>query len=548
MSTSYSNSNELDIQDVDSDIDSLYSKYIIPIENVRSKASVNVFSPSSASSMTKDSQESRAHAFYRMLGLPIIASNGSFYNPGFNPQNTGGTLAMHTSVDNGVDKIVQQMQFKRENDSKLRLSLYKNQDLNTMVSSLSLISPYGQRPFDVMQGSNPFGAQSTNSSTGSSSTGVDYQSNPNINQISSYLNYFFKTVDGYNLSPVSSSHMVRPLTTDPATCNGVMPKINLMCVPFPNSNDTYIESKTQLKRCGLEFILRLRLRQRVINSEVNQPVTPQSLITLFGNSGDITINDLASISGVLLDKSTVDTSSIADALKGVLLTEIYYLNDLNKMLRGALSEMVKSAKALNAIMAQIVYTPMSAINGPEGGSQITSGFISPNFPQKYDLENKIMVLQIKINIASLQQDLGSSTTNPIDFSSFGISEFHNLKNDFSDQLQEAQNQKTTYEKQASDYLRKIEIVLGEVSGFGLINVIATYMALWSVDLSVLLNLLDNDAANRLYNIPELRTQEVSNRKNATSVDPIAAITTLDNAVKSILASCDKIKADILFSK
>lgn len=547
MATSYSNSNELDTQDVDSDIDSLYSKYILPIESVRSKASVNVFSPSSASSMTKDPQESRAHAFYRMLGLPVIASSGSFYNPGFNPQNTAKTISLHSSVDNGVDKVVQQMQFKRENDSKTRLSLYKNQDLNTMLSSMSLISPYGQRPFDVMQGSNPFGVQSTNSS-GSTSTGVDYQSNPNINQISSYLNGFFTTVDGYNLSPVSSSHMVRPLTTDPATCNGVMPKTNLMCVPFPNTNDTYIESKTQLKRCGLEFILRLRLRQRVVNSEANQSITPSSLITLFGDSGDITINDLASISGVLLDKAKIDITSIADALKGVLLTEIYYLNDLNKMLRNVISTWVLSIKSLNDVMANIVYTPMSAINGPEGGSQIASGFIAPKFPQKYDLENKIMFLQIKINIASLQQDLGSTTTNPIDFNSFSISEFHNLKNSFSDQLQEAQNQKTTFEKQASNYLRATEIILGEVSGFGLINVIATYMALWSVDLSVLLNLLDNDAATRLYNIPELRTKEVVTRYNDSPVDSIGAITILDNAVKSILASCDQIKKDILFSK
>ena len=146
----------------------------------------------------------------------------------------------------------------------------------------------------------------------------------------------------------------------------------------------------------------------------------------------------------------------------------------------------------------------------------------------------------------MQQDLGSTQNNTIDFSGFAISEFHNIKKDFNTELQEAQNQKTTYEKEASNHLRNIEIILGEVSGFGLINVLATYMALWSVSLDTLLAVLDDDAISRLYSIVELRTPEVLARKNKTSGVTITdAIKSIDNSIMSILASCDQIKKELL---
>jgi hypothetical protein len=197
-------------------------------------------------------------------------------------------------------------------------------------------------------------------------------------------------------------------------------------------------------------------------------------------------------------------------------------------------------------MDKIIYTPMSAINGPEGGTQTLGGFICPLLPGKYELENKILFLQLKINIASMQQDLGSTSNNPIDFSSFAISEFHNMKKIFDSEMQEAQDQKSTLEKEASNHLRNIEIILGEVSGFGLINVLATYMALWSVSLDVLLAVLDDDAISRFYSIVELRTPEVVSRKNKTSgITVTDAIKSIDNSIMSILASCDQIKKNLL---
>jgi hypothetical protein len=547
MSTSYSNSKDYDFQDIDVDIDSLYSKYIVPIENFRSKASVNFNNPSSAVSMTNDPQESRCHAFYRMLGLPVLSNNGLFYNPGFNPNSTSDTISLHSTVDENVNLIVRDMQIKRENDSKSRLGIYKNQNLNSMVFSLGLGSPYGQRPFNVMNGNNPFGTEVTaDGADRPSAIGVDYQHNPNLNEIQKYINSF-KTVDGYDLSPVSSSHMIRPILTDPATCNGVMPKIQMVCVPFLLSDkDRYLESKTQLKLCGLEFILRLRLRQRVINSESSQPITSNTLTSMFGNDGDITINDLAHVSALLLDKTDVDVTSIQDALKGVLLTEVYYLNDLYRMITGTIKSLVDSIKNLNHIMGKIIYAPMSATNGPEGGTQTLGGFICPLLPETYELENKILFLQLKINIASMQQDLGSTSNNPIDFSNFAISEFHNMKKIFDSEMQDLQDQKSTFEKEASNHLRNIEIILGEASGFGLINVLATYMALWSVSLDVLLGVLDDDAISRLYSIVELRTPEVVSRKNKTSgVTVTDAIKSIDNSIMSILASCDQIKKNLL---
>ena len=54
-----------------------------------------------------------------------------------------------------------------------------------------------------------------------------------------------------------------------------------------------------------------------------------------------------------------------------------------------------------------------------------------------------------------------------------------------------------------------------MSGFGLVDVIAVYIALWSVDLDVLISLLDDSAFERLYNnnTNYQGNESVSSRKN-----------------------------------
>src|SRR3954466_461034 len=101
-----------DIQSVDFDIDKLSQKFIKPIDNVRSSTIPPRISLDKSSSSKKtitiaqaiinesaglqvdfrEPTESRIHAFYRLIGLPVMDDSGNFFNPGFNPDEVNNSI------------------------------------------------------------------------------------------------------------------------------------------------------------------------------------------------------------------------------------------------------------------------------------------------------------------------------------------------------------------------------------------------------------------------------------------------------------------------
>src|ERR1700733_3501396 len=65
------------------DFDQLYTNFITPVDAIRSH--FNALVPSSQELNTPQYQESRCHAFYRMVGFPVVADDGDFYSPGYDP-------------------------------------------------------------------------------------------------------------------------------------------------------------------------------------------------------------------------------------------------------------------------------------------------------------------------------------------------------------------------------------------------------------------------------------------------------------------------------
>src|ERR1700722_8184983 len=80
------------------DIDDLYNRFITPIENQRSH--YNALVPGSQELNTPQYQESRCHAFFRMIGFPVAAKSGSFYSPGYDP-----TLNTDLTTSNSYQQI-----------------------------------------------------------------------------------------------------------------------------------------------------------------------------------------------------------------------------------------------------------------------------------------------------------------------------------------------------------------------------------------------------------------------------------------------------------
>jgi hypothetical protein len=105
-------------------------------------------------------------------------------------------------------------------------------------------------------------------------------------------------------------------------------------------------------------------------------------------------------------------------------------------------------------------------------------------------------------------------------------------------------------------LSKIETITGEISGLGLIDVLAILTALWTIDIDVLLSLLDataferlwaysapqDDAQNRnksIFHDPSLRTDAVERRRGEPTFTASEAIERLEEQVINMLAFADR---------
>jgi hypothetical protein len=172
------------------------------------------------------------------------------------------------------------------------------------------------------------------------------------------------------------------------------------------------------------------------------------------------------------------------------------------------------------------------------GSKVSTRYVIPKTPLDWDVEKKIVQLQVKQSLAKLQQDIGETAEGtPLAFSDFTISEFQNLNDLFTKQLQEQQNKRSKLEADASNALRSIEFISGEVSGLGLIDIMVIYMALWSLDVDVLLNLIDDTAAERLSKINELSTAGTTSRASQPG-NALDAYAKLADRIQTILSYGD----------
>src|SRR5690606_18662028 len=109
-----------DTQGIDLNIENLYNRFILPIERIRSFSSaVMVDRPviKSSDELVNNAantanvnplkpQESRAHAFYRMIGFPVIAQTGEFYSPGYDPSLQTNQRVKNYNISTKISKTM----------------------------------------------------------------------------------------------------------------------------------------------------------------------------------------------------------------------------------------------------------------------------------------------------------------------------------------------------------------------------------------------------------------------------------------------------------
>jgi hypothetical protein len=470
-----------DIRAIDLDVNDLVAKFLRPIDLFRSHVSpvVNIANSANGELLQPDLPtsssplESRCHTFYRMLGLPTIAPDGSIISPGFPLKDQDHQKSIDGKIPSGVKRAISD----RENGAQYRINLFSARNSDTSVFGLSLATPNGQRKFAVDMGS---------------LDNITYtpQAIPARTQ---YINRFFKNADGSVIVNKfeTVSHPLAPLITDLVIASNVEPKSGsnsvLVGQLFLDKKDLEYESGKYAKRPGLEFIIRTKLRESNVL---------QSLVT----AAQTVVPNITTQSGLIgIGVSEDDAARLFQ--EGLI--DVYTVNDLFKTYIGLVNVYYNAVKDIEKIGKKILWIPMPNEGGPEAGSVVNSVFIVPNqYLDSWTIERRLSELKVKSLLAKTQVDIGTNADNSIlTYGDFTISEFSNVADTFDNDLSNANSERSSLEAQGSDDLRTIEIIGGEVSGLGLIDIIAIYLSLWALDVPTLLNLIDDAAAARLNLIP-----------------------------------------------
>jgi hypothetical protein len=543
-----------DIQSADIDIGTLVAKFIRTIDARRSYFAPNILASSrtpttdrrerakatqqelNTGGVSQEPQESRCHAFYRLLGLPVVASDGSYYNPGYTAAGNQSSKQKHEAVASKVSQVVREMQNLREREARNNRNIFKTASVKSSVYGVALGLPKSseKKRFSLIDTNKKWYEK-------------DEQKFTNKER-QKFIQREYETASGDPITEFFNErrHFIRPMTVDSAIERTVQPSESLICRPFlkEKKHARLDEPDIYLPRPGIEFVLRLRLNQhsdidnltQAIQALSDERVSSLELAKL--NEADLRF--LAAALTNAESVASVDLETAKKTLEGATALEIITINSLVHMLKGLVDLLTTSVEQMN-------WTPLPSEKGPEGGTEIAN-FIRTKV-NRSRVEQRIARLESKQRNAKRQVALSSKKNSDLKYSDFVLSEFQNTEKLFVNEVNKAKESRDELERTGSSALQTIEYIVGEVSGFGLVDILSVYTALWAIDINVLIGMLDNDAFQRLYDYnSDLRTQEVRRRhadgQVRDSKGQISDITTLigefEKQVSDILSFVDRL--------
>lgn len=521
-----------DTESIDNDIDNLYNKFIAPIEKIRSISQAPPGKLQSNQRLTGVTElnidainklESRLHAFYRMLGLPVVGGNG-FYNPGFDPNPKVNTArdAVNTQVDDT-------MFVTREQDPQNFTQMFNGQGFDSTVWALVQSHP---KPFNLLNSEpnpQPIAGREQDTLLEISSISSDIASSVSDAQVS------FSSRMGFPIT--SARHILKPFNVNPAIDFSVQPADNKLCVPFlPDLQSTKLSSgpNVYLTRPGIEFILRSRLQDSTPDPQFLTNV--QNIIKQVSSPsqnfpGDVDTNDLISTITALADQNNISNPDVTNLLSTFSSTQAEVVGQLIKTLKVVIGLLRDSITDLDRTKEKITFLPEPNLQGFVSGGSLRDS------PPVTKLEVNLVTLQIKKlnanSVITIDQSLGN----------FATASFTDLEktDTYDQQINDLTQTKTDAGNRGLKSIRTIEIITGEASGLGLVDILAIYTALWTIKEEELLGLLDQDAFSRLYNNNvDLRSSSVTAQNNGAVTNVSDALTALENQVGNILSFADMI--------
>lgn len=491
-------------------IDAFRSRFNATTSNIAKNISLQdldtVFANNESNSTSP--QESRCNAFYRMMGLPVISGDGALlYSPGFDPDlnRDKDRIQNNLKIANSAIEKFKILLNAREIYPKNIGKWFQVQDANASALAISAIFP---RSFgDQVKDPNPLSLDTQLFVVQDRSlVKVNFQNQLNTiieNQI------------------VNSYHILKPFIVDPRIELTVTPGVNRICAPFLlDKSKTQLSKNNYLQRPYIEKIIRVRFNNKNIlaeqkgKEEINKYVN--EIINFAKNNTDIT------------DTSIID--NLGNSLNNLHKSEIVNFNKLIKVLEAFVLELVNCIIQINRIRTFINWKPIPNINGPELGSVLNKVDVNDT-ANNQKIEKEISKLEIKkilgttdFNVGLNNTDLGNFIFSDIDDIVFDTVK-HNTEF-FDKQLNKLNRQRDEWGNQANELLKKVEIITGEFSGLGLLDIVSIQAALWIISPEALLGLIDNYAFERMQTNQELKT-------NVKKLSPIMALTEFEKKLSEV---------------
>ena len=490
-------------QDISSqlNINSLVQKYISPIQKIRSLAKItptgiksNLLSEFGSVTIENEPQESLAHAFYRYLGLPVIAPDGSFYSPGFQPGEIRKIKRKQEIANKLFGSELESMLFKRESLFQEKKSFFAFQDLRSSLLGVILKIPKSFNVFDPSKGPLEKDQQTFSILERKKEVENFIARNPQIEQqILNAQKSFSSSCFSSDLT--RGQHILKPFSLHPKIENSILPDDRQICVPFLSSKEkTNLSFFSDLLRPGIELLIQER-----ISPSTNQSWFSNFKKLLSNNKSTLLeeeqFQDLKNSISALLLSSEINNETILSLLDQNE-NNILIFDQIIKTIRFLVQKLVQALQSLDQIESEINWYPVFSPLGPIAGQ--SGSFLLSGNSQSFPLEQKILELRIK----KLDHEKGNniSIENGSFASPFEIQNSNIDSNLYSKALDEALQTKFLFGQQGFRALQEIEYITGEISGLGLIDVLIFYAALWIIPLSSLLGFLDFEAYNRVKNM------------------------------------------------
>jgi hypothetical protein len=510
--------NYQDSQNFNIDIEKIFTDFIQEIDATRSTANItnpvnqaiiNSLGGSTISRLEQSlkvertPQESRLHAFYRLIGFPVVSNDQTrFYNPGFDKifvPNRTIKLEDKISIANKPIKGFQEISSNRETYSNVVAKIFAtNKTISASVVALS--SGVFTRPFVFLdkEDDDPFVFSLVNQTYQVEDRGL-IGFNKNV-ALSDYVDEFGSKCD----LALQRSHILKPFMVDPRIDFTVSPADRRVAIPFVlNKSDLMIRENSFVKRPLIEKVIRDRL-------------TVQDQKNTLGSADQSFVDYIQSVPAVR-DENLIKQMASGNVYK--LGDQIQFIKYFN-IIRTMCSKLVEAQKKIQQVQSRYYWLPIPSITGPEGGNEIKPVIISKNLPDDFitRADRSIIVATLKQAANQFNSQTASVSGTPdsggFAFESFATTTFDQdaseaYGNNIEKQLNSLNKLREHEMAAANGALRTIEIIMGEFSGLGLCDIVAIMGALYVMDEKKLLGFLDADAHIRMRNAPELDAAKTS---------------------------------------